>query len=133
HCGVIRTLDQLQAMEENPKAHHILANDIDASPTRTEWGPNGFRPVGSADEPFTGTFDGQDHTIEGLYIRTSGQGGIGLFGVAGEGAKIANVRIEDADVAGSRPQFGGSAATGILLGTTVGAVEIENVHTTGLL
>lgn len=50
----------------------ILMNDIDIS----EYNWPG---IGNASAPFTGTFDGQGHTINGLK-RTGATGGAGLFG-----------------------------------------------------
>ena len=43
---------------------------------------------------YSGTFDGDGHYIRGLYINApSAAGGIGLFGAAGNGAKIKNVAV----------------------------------------
>ncbi len=51
-----------------------------------------YTPIGTADNPFNGTFDGQGLSIMGFSI-TSGTDGLGLFGYAGEDSLIANVTI----------------------------------------
>lgn len=50
--------------------------------------------IGSADEPYTGTFDGQGHTISGLYRSDVSGKSIGLFGCV-KAAEIKNVTIRD--------------------------------------
>ena len=37
-------------------------------------------PIGNYQNPFTGTFDGQGHTISGLYLNNSSHSYVGLFG-----------------------------------------------------
>lgn len=64
------------------------------SGTFTAW-----TPIGTDSNPFTGTFDGQGHTISGLYIKgdSSYQG---LFGVL-SGAIVYNVTVEDSYIYGN--------------------------------
>ncbi|MBQ9393528.1 MAG: hypothetical protein IJU18_06020 [Oscillospiraceae bacterium] len=54
------------------------------------WTPIGST-IGSA-APFSGTFDGQGHTISGLYARTADKG-LALFRSIGAGSKIRNLKI----------------------------------------
>lgn len=62
-----------------PSANAKLMNDIDlGGAEKGSWTPIGYS-LGSA---YTGTFDGQNHTISGLYINTTG-GYKGLFGFIG--------------------------------------------------
>ena len=39
-----------------------------------------WKPIGSFDNPYKGTFDGQGHTISGLYFNNSNTNYVGLFG-----------------------------------------------------
>ncbi len=60
-------------MALDPTANYTLATDIDASETTNPSGvwntANGFVPVGGNGAPdFTGSFDGQGHTISNLTI-----------------------------------------------------------------
>lgn len=61
----------------------------------------GWIPIGSKDSPFTGGFDGNKHSITGLYSNIIGTGDlyVGLFGYC-EGA-ILDLNIVDADITGT--------------------------------
>jgi len=69
---VITTVEELQAMDDDRGAHYVLGNDIDASSTAGWNGGAGFVPIGGdaglLPARFTGTFDGNGHTISGLTI-----------------------------------------------------------------
>ena len=58
---------------------------------------NIWMPIGTSSVPFDGIFDGQGHTIEGLYLKDTGaaQTYNGMFGVTGVGSVIRNIRLED--------------------------------------
>lgn len=73
----IYTLNDLQNMNNNLSAHYILMNDIDASETSMWNNGAGFEPIPYS---FTGTFDGQNHTISNLYINRPNTYYVGLFG-----------------------------------------------------
>ncbi|MGV2643444.1 metallophosphoesterase, partial [Clostridium perfringens] len=77
----IKSASGLYKMHEFPDKHFILTQDIDG---------NGmyFEAIGANDTPFTGTFDGQGHTITGVIVSS---GGAGLFAI-NEGT-IRNVGI----------------------------------------
>ena len=51
------------------------ATDTDQSNDPREW-----IPIGTSEKPFKGTFDGQGHTISGLYYNSENGTSIGLFG-----------------------------------------------------
>jgi hypothetical protein len=73
----------------------VLGSNIDASVTSTWNSGAGFLPVGNANTPFTGTFDGLGHTISGLRINQplSNGDGIGLFGTVALGASVRNTGV----------------------------------------
>ena len=109
-----------------------IANDMDGkyyltqNITLTEnWTPLGLGRSGSYDKfdgtPFTGTFDGNGHTISGLDTTTQFEtyAGVGLFASVGAGGTIRNLTLSDANVYG-RYWVGGFA--GLNSGT------IENCH-----
>jgi hypothetical protein len=66
-----------------------LTADIDASLSRVLT----FLPIGTSINPFTGTFDGRNHNITGLYINNPALDGVGLFGYAKD-AEIKRVRLD---------------------------------------
>lgn len=57
-----------------------------------------WKPIGtydSYDAVYTGTFDGQGHTISGLYFNHPNASYVGLFGYIGANGKISNVGVSD--------------------------------------
>jgi hypothetical protein len=97
--------------------HFILVDDIDCS---------GLRTVGICrGSAFSGTFDGNGHTIRGIRMDTEGATAwnLGVFGyVTGQ---VRNLVVEDAYLAGGP----NSRWIGLLAGTCEGL--IENCHATG--
>jgi filamentous hemagglutinin family protein len=97
----------LQGMATSPTAsavagvpfHFALANDIDASGTRNWNGGAGFRPIGTFGTPFTGSLDGSDHEISGLYINRPTESFVGLFGYA-QNATFRNLGLTNLSVTG---------------------------------
>jgi len=53
-----------------------------------------WTPIGSTDIPFEGTFNGQMHTISGVYLNTSSQYG-GLLAATGADANICNLKLKN--------------------------------------
>lgn len=99
---VITNASELQAMAQAPDAHYTLGDDIDASETAQWNNGSGFEPIGSypgTRQPFTGSFDGANHTITGLTIARPSESNVGLFGYVQNGT-IENVGVVQADVTG---------------------------------
>lgn len=120
---IITNVDELQAMRDNLSAHYQLGNDIDAAGTPSWNSGAGFEPVGSAATPFTGTLDGREHTITGLYINRPSVSGVALFGRTW-GAQIKDVGLVDAQIYGNY-----SAAT--LVGSNQGRSTVTSCYATG--
>ncbi|UCF42457.1 MAG: hypothetical protein JSV99_07585 [Planctomycetota bacterium] len=95
---IITNVEELQAMTDDLSAHYQLGNDIDASTTAAWNSGAGFEPVGDDVNVFTGVFDGQGHTITGLYINRPTTDGVGVFGYLRDGAEVKNVGLVDANV-----------------------------------
>jgi filamentous hemagglutinin family protein len=91
----------LQAMATNLTGNYALGKNIDATIT-SAWNVGaGFVPVGTISFPttnFTGMFDGQGRTIDGLFINSSGDGG--LFGFT-KGSTIKNVTLSNVNITAS--------------------------------
>jgi len=96
-------------MKNDLSGEYELANDIDASET-SGWNWNagrgvheGFVPIGTSNDPFTGKLDGKGFNITGLYInREAFQSGaffqtLALI-AATDGAIIQNVNLVDVDI-----------------------------------
>ena len=58
-----------------------------------------WTPIGTSDNPFKGTFDGNGKVIKNLSVLMAGQSNVGLFGYTTDG-EIKNVTVENAKVAG---------------------------------
>ncbi|PWJ43203.1 InlB B-repeat-containing protein [Sediminitomix flava] len=87
-------LSNVESLRKNK--YYELINDIDASPTK-EWNNGkGFKPIGYLD---TLSFNGNYHTIKGLYINRK-ESYVGLFGFLRQG-EIKNVRLEDCEIYGT--------------------------------
>ena len=117
---MIYDLAGLQDMNLNLSAHYILANDIDASETRTWNDGAGFEPIGNFYNRFTGSLDGGNFTITGLYIDRADD--VGLFGFMTAAGEVSNVKLTNVDITGFR-------FVGGLIGWNQGSVE--NCYTNG--
>lgn len=135
----ISTLAQLHGVREYPDAHFILCSDIDLSSTKN------WLPIGSEDDPFTGTFDGNGYRIFNVLINSSistsdlqaGNVDIGFFGYT-SGAKIINLGIEDASYTVNAGDFSAEVycQVGGIAGTIKDTVISQccfkgNIHNTG--
>ena len=64
--------------------------------TFTDWTPIGWYDYNNyVDYSYTGIFDGQGHTISGLYFNDTSVNLVGLFGWLGSGCEIKNVGVID--------------------------------------
>lgn len=78
-----------------------------------------WTPIGNYNYPFTGTFDGNNKTVSGVYIDNSKMYvELGLFGYLGENGVIKNVEVEDSYVKG----MGQSASVGGVCGDSGGSI-----------
>lgn len=86
-----------EAAQNDPLLNCTLTTDIDL--TGKEWTPIG-RPRG-----YTGTFDGQGHTITGLNISSPSEA-VALFHNIGGGGKVMNLQLKDVTYNGSTAMGG---------------------------
>ena len=121
---LIATLDALkqfvtisnEAYDKNQKLYVKLTDNIDLE--------------GSASNPwtefkFTGTFDGDNHTISNLYVNGGTEGsGFGFFGNVKQ-SEVKNLKIHNATVMGN-------SAIGAVAGEAF-VVKFENCHVEGLI
>jgi len=126
---LIATLDNLLYLSTNTELwlsgiYFLQTADIDASDTQNWNGGAGFSPIGSdADHTYCGSYNGDNHTISGLYInRSLTYYNIGLFGRVYSGAELKNIGLVDVNVTGD-------GVTGGLMGANAGT--ITNCYSTG--
>ena len=77
-----------------------------------------WTPIGTYDNPYTGTFDGGGHTITGLTVTTSDQYA-GLFGDIDENGTVKNVVLEDVQITSDNS----SGYAGGVAGDSWGTIE----------
>lgn len=116
---------ELQDMNEDLDGDYVLTDDIDASSLD-------FEPIGDFRNQFTGSFDGEGHTVSGLTVEPSegqrAQDFVGLFGAVGRNGTVEDVGVEDARVVGvqdvggiagvNRGEINGSYFDGEIFGDT---------------
>lgn len=131
-CTVIRTVQELQAMQATGNKHYVLGNDIHASESETWNGGKGFEPIGDDDTRFDGTFDGNEFQIVGLHINRPQEDYVGLFGVTAPSAAVRDVTIVDWNVKG-REDTGTLVGVnhGDLISITLEDVDVEGADRTG--
>lgn len=86
-----------------------------------------WTPIGSEGTPYRGTFDGNNHTISGLYFNDEHSAYAGLFGC--NAGKIINVGVIDSYFKGSR-YVGGVCGYNYAYNTTA---TIKNCYNTGTI
>lgn len=96
----IKTAQQLENVKMALDAHFALTSDINLGSYLNVNG-SGWDPLGKSNAPFTGTFDGQGHAINGLWIKRPTTDNVGLFGY-----------IKDATIKGVRIKLGTNGITG---------------------
>ena len=126
---VIDSLEKLERVRDNVNGGASFAGeflrltaDIDLSQKYNI--NNQWTPIGTPEKPFSGSFDGNGHTVSGLYINDVNAINQGLFGVV-SGGKIEKLAVTDAQVI-AKQYFAGIA--GVLKNST-----IENCYYNGKL
>lgn len=90
---------------------------------------SGFLPIGNDTTKFTGSFDGNEHTISDIVISRSGTDNVGFFGYT-DGATIQDLTIDNITVDGNSRVGGliGRASSDTISGCYVKNSDIEG-HT----
>ena len=99
----------------------VTLNDgtVDTWNTQTGAGLIKWTPIGSPNNEFAGIFDGNEHSIRGLYVNAD-EIGAGLFGGTAENSVIKNVKLENSYI----------TSTARYVGSIVGSLSgnMENVY-----
>lgn len=107
-----------------------LSDDIDLYGTGGEGDVREWMPIGTADHPFKGNFNGNGHTIKGLTLSGGIEAGnVGLFGVAegGQDSFIKDFTLENPLVYGKEDKF-----TGTVIGKATG-YQLTDIVTSNLV
>jgi len=121
----------LYAIRDNLSGHYLLMTDLDPT-TAGYWElasnaanqGKGWQPIGTADDPFKGTFDGQGYDVSGMFINRHDESLVGLFGAVDVGGVIQNVKVVNADMTGEW-------AVGGLVGENCG--DVRSSYSSGIM
>jgi hypothetical protein len=125
----IRNWHDLYAVRGNLAGHYLLMNELDSSTVGYgELAGNaanqgkGWQPLGTSDDPFMGTFDGQSYGISDMFINRPDESALGLFAAVQAGGVILNARVLNTNVVGDW-------AVGALVGENWG--DVRNSYSDG--
>ena len=125
----IRDWNDLDAIRNNLGDRYILMNDLGSATagyvelaSETANQGKGWQPIGTSDDQFTGSFDGQGYEIKDLFINRPDQSYVGLFGEVGQEGVTKNIGVVNVTVIGND-------YVGALVGHTEGSVS--NSYSTG--
>lgn len=125
----IKTLANLCWVSQHSKEwnkHYIQKADINASATRYWDEGRGFSSIGNVYNSFSGTYNGNEFTINGLYIDRPKTENIGLFGfIYGREAKVEKIGVKNARISGGNH-------TGVLVGYNNGGT-LKNSFVSGTI
>jgi hypothetical protein len=119
----------LDAVRDNLDGRYLLMNDLNSATagymelaSETANGGRGWWPIGTSNDGFAGSFNGQGYEIRDLFINRPNENYVGLFGFVDEGGVIENIGVVNAIVAGKQ-HVGG------LVGDNLGTMT--NSHSSG--
>ena len=110
----------------NTSANAILTADIvvnEGTVTESSTDVRAWTPIGNYDYQYTGTFDGNNHTVSGLYFNNSEAQYVGLFGYIGENSEVKNTGVINSYIKGN------SSVGGVVGYNNVGTMT--NCYNTG--
>ncbi|OHB75110.1 MAG: hypothetical protein A2Z25_01560 [Planctomycetes bacterium RBG_16_55_9] len=135
---LIRTADQLDRIGMDSRwwnKHFKLAADIDLSKFDGLSGQGTFHVIAPDESmPWTGVFDGNDHTISNFTCISSTSGHVGLLGcMAGPNAEIKRLRLVGADVEHLDASVGdrAGALVGLLREGTITGCYVDDADVSG--
>ena len=133
----------VMSMSDNFKGKTVkLGSDItintgDAKNWASTAPGNEWFPISTLDKPFAGTFDGQGHTISGMYINST-ERFLGLFSVTAKEAVVKNFSLKNSYIRSTVDAYPQSASiAGIANGTfdsiySDAIVDVEGTYGAGM-
>ncbi len=115
----LNDLQELQNTTDDWGSYFEQTADINAS--SVSWSP-----IGNPSIYFTGTYDGQEHTIDGLQCLHPFEYYKGFFGITGTGAEILNLGLTNVEM-------NGDDYIGALVGYSAYSGTISNCYSSGLV
>lgn len=129
---LVNDVDRLQQINANESGNYVLGKDIDATATQT-WNFQGsiftgFSPIPS----FLGFLDGNNHTIDGLYINRLSNTGIfaTMFSATVQNLHLTNLQVSGTDLVGG---VAGYAFDSLITNVSTQGQIIGRDHVGGLI
>lgn len=114
---VITTADQLDEMRNELDAYYKLGANIDLA-SWTNMPAEGWLPIGTTTDPFSGSLDGNGKTISGIWFDRTSTNFTGLFGTVCGGVEGNTVEIKNLLLILGTKGFKGAEAVGGLIGSS---------------
>ena len=96
--GVDKDLDACAVLTADITINEDVLNDENGTLNGNGTGFEPWTPIGDSSNRYIGTFDGNGHTISGLYINNSTAKHVGLFGYIDAGGTVKNLTLADSYV-----------------------------------
>lgn len=90
----------LSGVAQNASAKGQVMRDILLNPGIFDESSVVWTPIGTETSPFTGTFDGGEYRISGVYLPDTEANYTGLFGSVGTGGTVKNIFLESSRING---------------------------------
>jgi len=138
HPFEIESAEHITLLYYLPNVYYIQTADIDILPADYQAGGVlynegtafqglGFMPIGTQAKPFTGSYDGQNHTITGLTSVNKTASYVGFFGNVAAGGRLKNIHLElTENGSGTLGGIAGLEYVGGLAGYCASASVVEN-------
>jgi hypothetical protein len=104
----IRDWYDLDAIRDDLSGPCVLMNDLGSTIAGYEElaseranGGKGWEPIGTSDDQFTGSFDGQGYEIKDLFINRPDEDYVGLFGEVGQEGVTKDIGVVNVTVTGN--------------------------------
>lgn len=107
-------------------SHYEIVENLDLSQVDDVW-----KPIGNEVNKFTGSINGNGHTIFNMNISNSASKNIGLFSNIGANGKVENVKFTNINIIGSDDTQSIGTVAGVNEGT-ISRVEITNLSISNL-
>lgn len=132
---IIKNISDLQNIRNNLSGHYVLGTSINATATSGWNNGAGFAPIGTFNDPFSGTFNGDGYSINNLTVNPTGDPSsdafAGLFGVTGHGSSIQNVKLANVSVSSAANTSIVGGLAGLNAGLIVNASATGNITHSG--
>ena len=114
---------QLQEMNTAPTNYFVLTQDIDCNDTVNWNNGQGFQPIN-----FSGSLDGRNYSITGLYINRPTEYAVGLFSYTTNASFVTNLRFLNGPATTGQVAINGGSNVGVVAGELLSGIQLKNIY-----